>query len=47
MGVPHNRLLVTVARAMGLDIDQVGRAEIPGWDGSTIDCTGALPMVLA
>ncbi|HCH66543.1 MAG: hypothetical protein CL927_00575 [Deltaproteobacteria bacterium] len=47
MGVPHNRLLVTVARAMGLDLEQVGRAEIPGWDGSTIDCTGALPMVLA
>ena len=47
MGVPHNRLLVTVAQAMGLDIQQVGRARIDGWDGSTIDCTGALPMVLA
>ena len=46
MGVPHNRLLVTVCRAMGLDIDQVGVDSVVGWDGSRVDCTGALPELL-
>ncbi len=47
MGLPHNRMLVTVCQAMGLDISMVGQSVIPGSDGSDIDCTGALPMVLA
>lgn len=47
MGVPHNRLLVTVCRAMGLDLDQLGVDAVRGWDGSWVDCTGALPELLA
>jgi len=46
MGLPHNRMLVTVCQAMGLNTTAVGRTSIDGWDGSTIDCTGALPSVL-
>lgn len=46
MGIPHNRLLVTVAQAMGLNITSVGKKSVTGWDGSTIDFTGNLPMVL-
>jgi hypothetical protein len=46
MGIPHNRMLVTVCQAMGLDIQTVGQDSIPGWDGSEISCSGALPMVL-
>ena len=45
MGVPHNRMLVTVCQAMGLDIDTVGQESIPGWDGTEISCSGALPLV--
>ena len=47
MGLPHNRLLVTVAQAMGLSVDTVGVASIEGWDGSLIDCTGPLAELLA
>jgi hypothetical protein len=47
MGIPHNRMLVTVCQAMGLDINAVGKTKLTGWDGSSIDFTGALPMVLA
>ena len=46
MGVPHNRMLVSICQAMGLDRSAVGKTEVIGWDGSIIDCTGALPMVL-
>jgi len=42
MGVPHNRLLVSICRAMGLDVDQVGVDGVRGWDGSWVDCTGGL-----
>ena len=41
-GPPHNRLLVSIARAMGVDVDQVGVASVPLKDGSPLDCTGAL-----
>ena len=47
MGIPHNRMLVTVCQAMGLDINMVGQRVIVGSDGSDIDCTGSLPMVIA
>lgn len=46
MGIPHNRLLVTVAQAMGVAIDAVGVDRIEGWDGSIIDCTGPLQELL-
>ena len=47
MGIPHNRLLVTVAQAMGVATDVVGTDRIEGWDGSLIDCTGPLLELLA
>ena len=46
MGVPHQRALVSIAQAVGLDLDQVGEASLRGDDRSTIDCTGALPELL-
>ena len=42
MGIPHNRLLVSVAQAMGVTTDVVGMDRIEGWDGNLIDCTGPL-----
>ena len=45
MGTPHNRLLVTLAQAMGLSIDQVGRADLPLATGGSLDCTGVLPRL--
>lgn len=41
-GPPHNRLLVAIARAMGLELDRVGAATLPLPGGGTLDCTGAL-----
>lgn len=41
-GVPHQKLLVSIARAMGLDVDSVGRREITSRDGDRIDLTGPL-----
>ncbi|MBX2802813.1 MAG: DUF1552 domain-containing protein [Myxococcales bacterium] len=46
MGMPHNRVLVTVCRAMGLDLDAVGMRSVQGWDGSTVSLTGAIPELL-
>jgi hypothetical protein len=41
-GRPHQHLLVSVAQAMGVDIDQVGLGHVQGQDGDHIDCTGPL-----
>ena len=41
-GPPHNRLLVSIARAMGVETDQVGVGSVKLKDGSTLDCTGEL-----
>lgn len=41
-GPPHNRLLVSIARAMGVDRDAVGVTSVPLKDGATLDCTGEL-----
>ncbi len=46
-GLPHNRVLVSIARAMGLDIDSVGTQSLPAEDGSTIDLSGEAPGVLS
>lgn len=42
MGPPHNRLLVSIARAMGADVDQVGVASVTLKGDSQLDCTGEL-----
>ncbi len=42
IGPSHNRWLVSLARALGVDVDQVGVATLPRAGGGTIDCTGEL-----
>ena len=42
-GLPHQHLLVSVAQAMGLDVDAVGLSHLQGQDGDYIDCSGPLP----
>lgn len=41
-GVPHQHLLVSLAKAMGLDVDAVGLSSIMTRDGELVDLTGAL-----
>ena len=41
-GVPHQRLLVSVARAMGLDVDHVGLSHVRGQRGDFVDVSGPL-----
>jgi hypothetical protein len=42
-GIPHNKLHVSVCRAMGLaDTNQVGLDEMTATDGTPIDLTGPL-----
>lgn len=42
-GAPHQPLLVSVGRAMGLDIDHVGLDHVRGQRGDFVDCSGPLP----
>lgn len=41
-GPPHNKLLVSLAHSMGVDIDQVGEAEVTLKGDSKLSCTGPL-----
>jgi hypothetical protein len=41
-GPPHNRLLVSIARALGLQIDRGGVDSLPLNEGPPLDCTGEL-----
>ena len=41
-GLPHQHLLVSVARAMGLDLDHVGLSHVRGQRGDFIDVSGPL-----
>ena len=41
-GIPHQRLLVSVAQAMGLSLDQIGIDMVQGQAGAWIDCRGPL-----
>ena len=41
-GIPHQKLLVSVARAMGLDVDHVGLTHVRGQRGNFIDVSGPL-----
>ncbi|MDC0722273.1 DUF1552 domain-containing protein [Nannocystis bainbridge] len=41
-GPPHNRLLVSIARAMGVERDAVGLTSVPLKNGAKLDCTGEL-----
>jgi hypothetical protein len=46
LGVPHNRLLVTLCRQFGLEIDSVGSESVLSWEGVPIDLTGGLDRVI-
>lgn len=46
-GLPHQHLLVSVAGAMGLDIDHVGLKHARGQRGDFIDVSGPLPGLVA
>jgi hypothetical protein len=41
-GLPHQHLLVSVAQAMGLDVERVGVTSTQGQRGDRIECTGPL-----
>ena len=41
-GLPHQKLLVSVAQAMGLGVDHVGLTYVRGQRGDYIDLTGPL-----
>ena len=41
-GPPHNRLLVSLAHSMGVDIDQVGEAEVTLKGDGKLSCKGPL-----
>lgn len=45
-GPPHNRLLVSIARAMGVDREAVGVTSVPLKNGGMLDCTGALDRLV-
>jgi hypothetical protein len=47
IGRPHQQLLTTLGRAMGLEIDRFGLSSLARTDGGTLDCTGVLPGILA
>ena len=46
-GMPHQKLLVSVARAMGLDLDHVGLTHVRGQRGDFIDVSGPLAGLTA
>ena len=41
-GIPHQRMLVSVAQAMGLEIDHVGIEHVQGQTGHLVSCRGPL-----
>ncbi|MEQ1564411.1 MAG: DUF1552 domain-containing protein [Myxococcota bacterium] len=45
-GPAHNRMLVVLARAMGLELDQVGESTFTDFAGASVPATGALPGLL-
>ncbi len=46
-GPAHNRLLVTLMQAMGLDVNSYGETSMPARKGGTVDFTGALSELQA
>ncbi|MEN0064184.1 MAG: DUF1552 domain-containing protein [Myxococcota bacterium] len=44
-GLPHQHLLVSIAQAMGLDVDQVGLGDIRNREGTFVDLKGPLKLV--
>ena len=46
MGMPHQRMLISLCQAFGMDTAALGVTRVDGWDGTKIDCTGPLPEML-
>ncbi len=46
VGRPHNKLLVSLAEAMGHTVSSVGLTDVPLSDGSSLDCTGTLDRLV-
>lgn len=46
IGPVHNRLLVSLARQQGLDLDSVGELYLPRAGGGSIDCRGELDRLI-
>ena len=45
-GIPHQRMLVSAAQAMGLDTDQVGIGHVQGQEGEFVECRGLLDELI-
>ena len=45
-GIPHQRLLVSVAQAMGLETDQIGIGHVQGQSGDFVECRGLVEELL-
>lgn len=45
-GIPHQRVLVSAAQAMGMDIDQIGIGHVQGQNGDFVECRGLLEELL-
>ena len=46
VGLPHQRLLITLAQSLGVQIDALPVTTLQDVNGATIDCTGALKELL-
>ena len=44
-GMPHQHMLVSVAQAMGLNDNHMGIKHIQSQNGTTVDCSGPLPVL--
>ncbi len=44
-GMPHQHLLVSIAQAMGLSDDHIGIKHIQSQNGTSVDCSGPLPIL--
>jgi hypothetical protein len=44
--IPHQRVLVSAAQAMGMDIDQIGIGHVQGQNGDFVECRGLLEELL-
>lgn len=47
MGAPHQKMLIGLCQAVGMSTEALGVTSVDGWDGTRIDCTGALPGMLS
>lgn len=47
MGVPHQKLLVSLCQGMGLAVDRMPVTSVTGADGQLVDCTGPLSELMA